>query len=494
MPLRDEQAVVIEVGSHSHKAVKGLSEPLGPATLRIESRVAFRAADNTYICGKRDIEAAKADDVGELTFVEPIVAGEVVDWTALTALWSHILYELTGEEPGEGMSSAAILLLVPAQWSDELREKSARIFFELFKVTAFMTAQTTLAALYACNALSGIVIDVGQDKTDIVAILETLPQAHVTLPVGGRQFTEELLKRWAERPPVSAHGQPVECSFELAEQIKRSDICEIPIDSSSTKGVNRIAALDFQTGSDTPLDGNDEGVLDIAAVISKGNTKEYLEQLATEKAAGAAKQKQEVPNAQLERNSFVDENGTTIMVGPERLTIGTEFIGGALADAIYDTITSGGIDLVKRRELWENVVIVGGGAKIKGFREAVVATLQLRFASGVTQPVDPLSPFVGISPYPAVIRPIKIPLHFGEWQHGRTASGAPASNATTGATADSKAGSSSAEQHGVFEEAAFLGGQIIARVAFGDTHAAPSARHYVARQDYVESGPAAVRA
>ena len=476
MPFRDELVIVIEVGSYEHRALQGLAESLGPPRLRVSSTVIYDSTADEYYCGE-DAHDVAQNETRTLQSIDTIVGGEVRDWAALIALWSHILYSLAGgsqEEPGDRLSHHPVLLVVPEQWSRADRERATRIFFELFKVSAFMTLHASMAALFACNAVTGTVIDVGHDKTDIVAILESVPTSAVTLPFGGRQLTQELLECWQSSPPrLAGTLEPVDVglasNFDVAEAVKRSHVAEMIPD----KATSRDGMLDFQTAADGPQE--DEGVLDIAAVVTKGNTKEYLSKLAAEKAQRAVQGQAEVPNAERETNTIkLAEGGPEIVVGPERLTLGTQFVAGPLSDAIYDCIDASVIDLARRRELWENVVLVGNGAKLRGFRDALQAALTARFSALYAQPaVEPGAYFYNVAAYPTMIRLLKIPLHFSEWQSREGARQASADK-------------------GTLEEATFLGGQVTARVAFGDSHMSQAQRHYISRTEYSEQGPAAI--
>lgn len=477
MPFRDEQVIVIEVGSSEHRATCGLAESLAAPRLRISSTVAYDAETETYACGE-DIAEVSGGDAAPL-LVDTIRGGEVQDWTALVALWSHILSSLSVNvaESATKSSASAVLLVIPPQWGRSDRERATRIFFELFKVAAFMTLHAASAALYASNASTGIVIDVGHDKTDVSAIVDTLVQSTITLPTGGRHLTETLVENWRIEPPLDeTTQQPVRLDpvddFALAEAVKRSNITELIL----PQGGKSSAVFDFQSADNT-LEEN-EGVLDIAAVVTKGNTKEYLAKLAADKLQQSAQRNASTPNNQRQRNTFVRAGGSSISVGPERLAVGSAFVAGALADAIYDCVHAPSVDTARRRELWESMVLVGNGSKVRGFREALQTCLASKYTALNPPPVlEPGAHFFNVAPYPTTVRFIRIPPHFSEWQ---TKDGALA---LAPAQTDK----------GCLEEAAFLGGQIVARVAFGDTHVSVS-RHYVGRSDYNEVGPTAIHA
>ncbi|MCJ1463084.1 Actin-like protein arp9 (SWI/SNF complex component arp9) [Pseudocyphellaria aurata] len=67
-----------------------------------------------------------------------------------------------------------------------------------------------------------------------------------------------------------------------------------------------------------------------------------------------------------------------VEVGVERFQATTGGIMDQIADAIHRCILSVP-DISKRSELWDSLIIVGNGSKIKGFKEALLGTLNARY-------------------------------------------------------------------------------------------------------------------
>jgi len=67
-----------------------------------------------------------------------------------------------------------------------------------------------------------------------------------------------------------------------------------------------------------------------------------------------------------------------IEVGPERFQAASGGILDRLADAVHRTIQSCG-EISKRSELWDSLIILGNGAKVRGFKEALTQTLQAKY-------------------------------------------------------------------------------------------------------------------
>ncbi|MCJ1267289.1 Actin-like protein arp9 (SWI/SNF complex component arp9) [Lobaria immixta] len=67
-----------------------------------------------------------------------------------------------------------------------------------------------------------------------------------------------------------------------------------------------------------------------------------------------------------------------VEVGVERFQATTGGIMDQIADSIHRSILSVP-DISKRSELWDSLIIVGNGSKIKGFKEALLATLNAKY-------------------------------------------------------------------------------------------------------------------
>ncbi|EPE24622.1 Actin-like ATPase [Glarea lozoyensis ATCC 20868] len=65
-------------------------------------------------------------------------------------------------------------------------------------------------------------------------------------------------------------------------------------------------------------------------------------------------------------------------IGPERLMVADHWFIDRIADEIYRCV-QGMRDMSSRQNVWDNIIICGGGAKVKGFKEAVMQTLNNRY-------------------------------------------------------------------------------------------------------------------
>ncbi len=200
---------------------------------------------------------------------------------------------------------------------------------------------------------------------------------------------------------------------------------------------------DTEVGAeDTAQEAEQDGVLDVASIVAGGKMNEYLAKKEKEKAEKAAHRKKgqeaaaaaakpvRLKNSEKDKASFLFEdhalhdalkgtdmstdnladakaaldegprkpNGTdpepTSPIFPKEsssqaprreITVGTErFL--AASNGLLDTLTTtihrvilSVPDPAQRPDLWNNIVIVGNGAAVRGFREALLATLNERY-------------------------------------------------------------------------------------------------------------------
>lgn len=279
---------------------------------------------------------------------------------------------------------------------------------------------SALAACYGYGVQTATVVDVGKGKVDVTAVTDFTVNEHgrgIALEgCGGDAMTDRLLELLGPRG----------FTREMCEQLKRSNITEIlppgtpipgaavtarqganPATAASTGGAdgNESAPRGPGEGTQTGTDANDEedeGVLDVAAIVS-GNTTEYLanmEKDKTSKQKGAVDPKAKLPNSKKEKASFQfeefkqmeEQNGDQpskrytrhareIEVGVERFlsttprqNSGDRLSGGLLEDIatqIHHTILAVP-DATKRSDLWDSLIIVGGGSKVRGERSVLL--------------------------------------------------------------------------------------------------------------------------
>lgn len=558
-----------------------------------------------------DSEPEYEEDVlSEQGAIWPIQQGRIVDWDCFFALIDHVYRNINPP------FHTAVLLIAQPIWTPKEHEKIAQFIFEKLKPPAFGLMDAASATSYAYGLSTATVVDVGYEKADVTAISDYLihdtGRALSVPECGGEALTDRLSQLLAPRG----------FSREVCEQLKKSPICEIlppdvdlPTESASANSEqpsNPAAAA--STGADgsgpgqrnttaalgeTPLgpgpgtqvgseqkDGEDnEGVLDIASIVTGGNMNEFLERKEREKAERLAAKKKgaeagpagakplRLPNSKRLKNTFVyedhmlrnamkDQNYTdkqiadmqaAVDVGPgrrpdaeagdgdrpmtdgvqdERPThsgailreaeVGIERFQAAsggvlerLADVIFRTVST--VEEVgKRSELWDSLVIVGNGSKVRGFKEALLNALQTKYL------ISPSSATIFTSELPSNLStPMatgantpqhSLPPHLGSGVnpllYAATTAQNPQMNLMNGGLSGGHMPHSLHSSHAQsptsiklakmpeyfpewkdagYEEAMFLGAQVAAKVLFMVDQGL--SKGYMTRTDYNEQGP-----
>lgn len=448
----------------------GLYEPV--KIRRKEKKTAPQQDGQEQPKPEADEDEWEEDHVSEEGAVWPMKGGRIVDWPAFYALLTHVFK--TVNPPFH----TPILLIGEPVWTPKDRERIAQFVFESFKVPAFSIMDAAMAATYAYGVPTATVVDVGLSKADITCVsdfvLHDIGRSIAVLDCGGDAMTRRLVELLTGRKGFN---------WNVCEQLKKSNICEIlanegemPTGAGAADEANPAAAastgLEGASGERRPSAvgdiprgpgqgtevgpeklEDDEGVLDIASIVTGGNMSEYLAKKEQEKAEkAAARQKKgsdaqqqaaakpvRLPNNKRLRNSFMYEDfalhdamkkagmstgqladmsialdehskrqktpepmsatsdkpadaglegtsnnapGSTlrreIEVGIERFQAASGGVLDRLADAIYRTVQSCS-DISRRSELWDNMIIVGNGSKVRGFKEALLVRLSEKY-------------------------------------------------------------------------------------------------------------------
>lgn len=332
--------------------------------------------------------------------VYPIQDGRIVNREALFALLQHI-YNLLSPP-----LHTPIMIVAQPIWSVEDRNEITRFVFEHLSAPAFSYVDAAFAAAYGLGVKDALVVDVGKGKVDVTAVVDYQIQRRTRstsiIGLGGDSMTDRLLELLG----------PKGFTREMCEQLKRSDITEIlppgtalPASAPETahQGAPPAAPAADSTGASAATEGatenngdNDEGVLDVAAIVS-GNTSEYLANMEKDKSsnkkAGVDPKQPKLPNAQKPTASFqfeefveIDDetapggakrfkrNTREITVGIERFLAATplEWARGLISRGILEDIAAqinyvlNGVDASRRSDLWNSLAIVGAGSKVQG--------------------------------------------------------------------------------------------------------------------------------
>lgn len=657
---------IIAPGSQTTLAQLGIPESLTPAALRVRSRmfqgevpekwepfrIRHKEASNGAV--KAEIEGVVEpdfyeDQVTEDGAVWPMESGRIVNWSCFFGLLEYVYNRLSPS------FHTPIFLVGQACWTVKDQQKITQYVFEKFRPPAFNIVDSALCAMFAYKDLTNAcIVDIGYKKADITAITDWnvhMSSRQIAVPAcGGQAFTDRLYELLKMK----------KFSRDMCEQLKKSPVCEllppgIPMPGSGkpcSEGITNpaSAASTGATGSgpgqrhtagalgDAPLgpgkdtevgdkedEDDNEGVLDIANIVTSGNMQQFLadkEKAKAEKAGKnkkngeptAAQQKQnKLRNAEREKATFIyqdhalldalkrknltaeemaqaaaavdegakqtsaekqavadaigDTIGAAAAHGPQIATslrqgnaprreieVGTERFqaasGGAIdriADAIHRTVSQVE-EVSKRSELYDNLVVVGNGAKIRGtshcvlfdpsitnicslgFREALLASIHSRYIispssatiftselpSNISTPVGTgaQTPQPGLPgqhhPGPSV-NPLLLAATTQHLQHpgnhlhpgSQTPGSHPGAQLAMGANVHSSHGQTPTSAKFAkpgeyfpefkdvgFDEGFFLGAQVASRVIF--VVDAGMSKCFMTRSDYNELGPAGI--
>ncbi|KAJ8094626.1 hypothetical protein PM082_010632 [Marasmius tenuissimus] len=491
MSFRDATVVIIETSRTAIRAGLGLHELLKTPSVEIQARVGLRknAANgelggqtngktqslpssgrisslpqhsspnvsvNDYLVGTQLDEALASGQ--EIALSWPFADGGVRDWTQVEALWKYVLFNQLPVRRAQNESP--VLLSIAGGLSRDHHERICRIFFERFNVAGFGILERPMAQMYSTTALSGIIVDIDVEKTDITSVYEgfIIRNACTTVPLGTQDclnYLAHLLQSnqsiiSALSPPEAPLGPEAlrETLVELVKQVWEDGHIKVPSDGE-------MAVLE------------DEGITDIAAIVVAGKEKAVIESGMKKKATAKASAAEQARAKEIEALDLV-----TVQFREKPLTLGKErhrffepmfqpsvlsALPGyaspqrdqvvSLQEAINLAVKHVDIDL--RQYLWPGVFVTGiVTKKIKGIGIALQSRLALFMHNSDLQ----------TDIQPRIVRLLNLPEYYPEYR-------------------DTGEG-----------YAAFLGSSIIAKLIFGDN----SGKNFVSKSDYSQKGPQSI--
>ncbi|PHH81342.1 hypothetical protein CDD82_989 [Ophiocordyceps australis] len=354
---REDQILIVCPGSLTTMAQLGCSE-LTPPAHRFPTRM-FRDDDgwrpyHTF-CRRRVLadgshEEKWIEDVdSDEGAVYPLQGGRIIHMDAFLAFIDHVHGMLIST-----YHNTPIVLMASPQWTRPDCEAIAQFIFEKTRTPALCLLHSALATQYGLKWPNMTVIDIGFEKVDVTAIHDgrvvnhnhvgsSLTPDQQELTSGGEVFTRRLMRL------LSPRG----FTRDMVEQLKASPICEVLPYAPNSKTLAHLPAnpangdeaapvpapegqpplspSDMDRAAyepDSAVDNHgpgpgtateDEGVLDVAAIVTSGQTKEFLAKREKEKdkarpgrrpkdkdgtEAGASARISRLPNFQRAHNTF----------------------------------------------------------------------------------------------------------------------------------------------------------------------------------------------
>lgn len=279
-----------------------------------------------YLVGTQLDDALAAGE--DITVLWPFADGEIRDFVQAEAIWlvylfamhacilitssrKYVLFNKLGRKRTQNESPA--LLTFIHGLSRDAHENICQIFFERFNIAALSILERPLAQMYAANGLSGLVVDIGQDKTDITPINDCFVQHNCcdTVPLGiidCELYLAHLLKSNQNivnilSPPDAPLTPEVLHStlVELAQQVWRDGLVKVPSDG------------------ETAQEPDDEGVTNIAAVLVAGKEKAVIESGMKKRANAKASAAEQARAKEIEALDLI-----TVQFREYSLTLGRE--------------------------------------------------------------------------------------------------------------------------------------------------------------------------
>lgn len=280
-----------------------------------------------------------------------------------------------------------VLLSIHASLSRDAHEHLCLLFFERFNVAGFAVLQRPMAQFYAAitgNDLSGVVVDIGQDYTDITPVLDgfIVSRARDSQRYGIRHCERYLAYLLRSNQNVMSTLFPSDgSSSETTPETQEATL----VDLARTiweQGLVKVLA------EGEAADIEEEGITDIAAVLVAGKEKAVIESGMKKRQNAKATAAEQARAREIEALDLVsvEFRGKTVTLGKERhrfceplfdpsllRVLGEE---GAyeekdgeelmpLAQAVGHAV--GKVDVDNRQYVWQGLLVTGDITnKIKG--------------------------------------------------------------------------------------------------------------------------------
>ncbi|KAF8889362.1 actin-related protein [Infundibulicybe gibba] len=496
MSFRDSTVVIIETGRTVIRAGLGLHELLKTPAVEFPARVGLRrgasdvysngtqngggtegsevplastgrasslpqntkstASVNDYLVGTQLDEALSTGQ--DIAISWPFADGDVRDWTQAEAIWKYVLFNQLQRRRVQNESP--VLLSIAPDLSRNTYERICQIFFERFNAAGLAIVERPMTQIYAANGLSGVVVDIGHDKTDITPIYDgfIVHHARTTTSLGIRDCqtylanifrTNQSVMSALSPPSNPADPEQLHATLlDLVKQVWEAGYVKVPSD-----GETAIV--------------EDEGVTDIAAVLVAGKEKAVIESGMKKKATAKASAAEQARAREIEALDLI-----TVQFREHSLTLGKERhrfceplfdptllngLPGAvtpigekplpLQDAVGHSVSQTDVD--QRQYIWAGLFVTGDLTRhVKG----IPIALQSRLAPYISQPD------LQTDVQPRMIRVLSVPEYYPEYRD--TGNGF----------------------------AAFLGSSITAKIIFND----PMGKNFASKADYTAKGPHAI--
>ncbi|KAF9477757.1 actin-related protein [Pholiota conissans] len=490
MSIRDSNVIILEVGRTVVRAGIGLYELFKQPSIEIPARVGLRrnvfrdsastmleeplastsratslfpqtavpkASVKDYLVGPALDEALASGQ--DLIISWPFADGDVSDWTQAEAIWKYILFNHLQRRRVQNESP--ILFSIVPGLSRNTYERICQVFFERFNVAGFAILERPVAQLYAVDNLTGIVVDIGDEVTDITTVYAgfILYTGRTRVALGLRHcqnYVAYLLRsNQSVMNALSPPSNPLDPQklhatlLELVKQLWQEGHIKVPSDGETAE---------------------DDGVTNIAAIVVAGKERAVIESGMKKKLNSKATVAEQARAREIEALDLI-----TVQFREHSLTIGKE--RHRFCEPLFDPTLLAGIpgtealdpeaeqplpiqeavgnavsqtDIGYRYKLWQGLLVTGDITRhVKGIGVALQSRLA-PFLSYMDLQSDVL---------PRPVNVLSVPDYYANYRE--TGNGL----------------------------AAFLGSNIVAKIIFINE---PHQKSYVSKADYSFKGPHAI--
>jgi actin-related protein len=94
------------------------------------------------------------------------------------------------------MNDYPTLLMVPSYWKNVEIEEAIKLLFEKLNVPGLYLIDQSLATVFGCGFVTGLVVDIGHTFTTVVAVIESavITSSKCVIELGGKDIAKKGLK------------------------------------------------------------------------------------------------------------------------------------------------------------------------------------------------------------------------------------------------------------------------------------------------------------
>jgi actin-related protein 9 len=305
------------------------------------------------------------------------------------------------------------LLSVPSHLPPGAWERVTQIFFESLCVSSFMIVERALLQLYSCAAVSGIVVEIEADFTQVSIVYDTQICHACTMQtdIGEKDCDLYLANLLLETNPdlpqqLAAEGQSTlqgpqlqEALLRLVSVLKDGEWIKVTATMSGSAGANGAAGgLAAAAGEE-----EEEGITDVAKALASGKVAKLLA-----KGGSADGITLDAETDTLLVPHPTSANKQAIAIGAERhryaeplfdpsvLHMLSSGLGGAMPEKVNALSVQALIAAAVQRYpapehrsgLWDSIILTGGLARVRGLAPTLVNLLQKYARESPINPQD----------------------------------------------------------------------------------------------------------